>query len=89
MNILRPSFNAANRGYVHDAPRAALHHAARGLLSTEKIGLQISGMNRVPIRFGDFEWIDSRKSRCVVHQSIERSGSRKQCFNLSDPRKIR
>ncbi len=81
----RPSLNTADRGDVHNPPPALLgQHLSGRLLSAKEVSLQIGGMYKIPVRLGDQERIDLRKSSGIIYKAIDRPNLTKQAFNFGD-----
>lgn len=85
VNVFRPGLNAADRRDVDDpATFGLLQHGAGSLLGAEEVGLEVGGMDEVPIGFRDQEWIDAGKAGGVIYQGIEGTYRRKEGFDFAD-----
>ncbi len=73
MRVVRPRAQAAQRTEVDDPPTIAGDHAPRGLLATKERGFEVHVVDKVPIGFGDLQWIDAGKSRGVINQTVDAS----------------
>src|SRR5208283_5915425 len=55
VGVLGPRSNAAERADVHNASAGPLLHQTRAFLTTEEGGLQVDGVDEVPVGLGDVE----------------------------------
>src|SRR5580704_3549416 len=70
MRVLGPGAHAADVTDVHDAASVGVYkHALGGLLVAEKRGLQVDGVDEVPIGFGDVEGIDAGITGRAIDQA--------------------
>ena len=69
---MRPRADAPQRTNVHDPAAAYFFHLSRALLAAEESCLQVYVVNEIPVLFRDGERIETRESRSIVYQTIQR-----------------
>src|SRR5689334_18683183 len=71
MRVLSPRPDSAERADIHDPAAALPFHDAGGLLAAEERGLEVDGVDEVPVGFGDIERVEAGEAGGVVDEAIE------------------
>jgi hypothetical protein len=86
---MRPGPNSAERTDIHDPSAACRKHQFRRSLAAEKDRFQVYVMNVVPLRFGDFEWVDAGEPRRIIHEPVQVIDFREHAANFVNAGQIR